>query len=463
MGAYRDYISEDADMQTMMFRYSVLVDVFNLCLPDDVKCSQVLSAEVRRKILKEPYSEQNDRLIMLYGMGIIDEETVKNVILFNKSDWLEDAIAVENRVRSNEERELESDSNTLSNIFTVCANSRKYPEISGVPFETIEKILASPYATAVNGFIHISKDLLKFMNESGIEFGFYDKEKDKMTTEKPEYIMQAAESEDYDIYSESSPIPFDYSALNCCLSVFGKNYASDFIAYVKENNIPYTDKFIFEYEKYLNEVKLCFDVKAYLKKRTICGDTINYFDYSHNVMSEGKLVKSTLKAEEDYTAQIHIETDEIYSENELEMLALKKYLSSRQPRENMIIEVYHCKKIRLYIYRDNTFNELTTDEEQLFRKQLFDFNEIWEVIKECSDTGNLRRTRETIIMSSEFMERIRPEWQIYAEQIIAEQFGRRKRNMIAATLNELKNAASKLSKPKNERDVGVAMMPPDND
>lgn len=205
-------------MQTMMFRYSVLVDVFNLCLPDDVKCSQVLSAEVRRKILKEPYSEQNDRLIMLFGMGIIDEETVKNVILFNKADWLEDAIAVENRVRSNEERELESDSNTLSNIFTVCANSRKYPEISGVPFETIEKILASPYATAINGFIHISRELLKFMNESGIEFGFYDEEKDKMTTEKPEYIMQAAESEDYDIYSESSPIPFDYSALNCCLS-----------------------------------------------------------------------------------------------------------------------------------------------------------------------------------------------------------------------------------------------------
>ena len=463
MGAYRDYISEDADMQTMIFRYSVLVDAFNAHLPDDVKCSQSLSADVRKKILKEPYSEQNDRLIMLFGMGIVDEETVKNVILFNKSDWLEDAIALENKVRRNEEREIDSDNGNLSKIFTVCANSRKYSEISDIPFEIIEKILTSPYAAAVNGFIHISQELLKFMNDAGIRFGFYDQERDEMAAENPEYIAQAADSEQYDIYSETAPIPFDYAALNCCLSVFGKNYASDFMEYVKENNIPYTDEFISEYEKYLNDVKLCFDIKAYLKKRTICGDTINYFDYSHNVMNEGKLVKATLEAEEDYTAQIHIESDEIYSENELEMLALKKYLSSRQPRENMIIEVYHCRKIRLYIYRDNSFNELASDAEELFRKQLFDFNEIWSVIKECSDSGSLRRTKETIIMSSDFMEQIRPEWRKYAEQIIAEQFGRRKRNMIAATLNELKNAATKLSKPKPERDVGAAMLPSDKD
>lgn len=462
MGAYRDYISEDADMQTMIFRYSVLVDAFNARLPDDVKCSQILSSEVRKKILKEPYSEQNDRLIMLFGMGIIDEETVKNVILFNKSDWLEDAIALENKVRSNEERELDSDNNRLSEIFTVCANSRKYSEISGVPFETVEKMLASPYVEAVNGFIHIHKDLLSFMNDAGIKFGFYDQEKDEMVAENPDYITQAAESEQYDIYSETTPIPFDYAALNCCLSVFGKNYSSDFMTYVKENSIPYTDEFAAEYEKYLNDVKLCFDIKAYLKKRTICGDMINYFDYSHNVMSEGKLVKATLEAEEDYTAQIHIESEEVFSEKELEILALKKYLSSRQPRDNMIIEVYHCQKMRLYIYRGNSFDELSSDEEELFRKQLFDFNMIWSVIKECSDSGSLRRTKETIIMASEFMERIRPEWRSYAEQIIAEQFGRRKRNMIAATLNELKNAATKLSKPKTERDVGAAMLPSDN-
>lgn len=461
MGAYRDYISEDADMQTMLFRYSIMVDVFNARLPNDVKCSQTLSPDVSRKILKEPYSEQNDRLIMLFGMGIIDEETVKNIILFNKSDWLEDAISLENMVRRNEEREIESDNKRLSAIFTVCANSRKYPEILGVSFEMVERILDSPYVEAVNGFIRSEKGLLSFMCNAGIEFGYYDSDKDLMVLEDPNYIIQAAESAEYDVNSENAPIPFDYLALNCCLDVYGKNYASDFMLYANESNIPYNDSFKLEYQKYISEVKLCFDIKAYIKKRSICGDTVNYFDYSHNVMSDGKL-HSTLEAEANYSALIHIDTDEVYSENELEAIALKKYLSSHQPIDKMIIEVYHCKKIKLYIYRDTKFEEFSAENEALFRKQLFDFDEIWSVIKECSNSGKLLRKGDTIVMSSEFGERIRPEWYVYAENIVADQFGRRKRNMIAATLNELKNAAKKLTRQTSEREAGAAILPDNN-
>lgn len=462
MGAYRDYISEDADMQTMIFRYSVLVDVFKARLPNDVKCSQTLSSEISKKLLKEPYSEQNDRLIMLFGMGIIDEETVKNVILFNKSNWLEDAISLENLVRRNEEREIESDNKKLSAIFTVCANSRKYQEILGVPFETVEKISASSYISTVNGFIRVEKSLLSFMCNAGIEFGYYDSDNDSMVSENPEYIKQAADSTEYDINSENAPIPFDYLALNCCLDIYGKKYASDFMLYSQENNIPYSDSFKTEYENYISEVKLCFDVKAYIKKRSICGNIVNYFDYAHNVMNDGKLVNATLEAEADYSAKIHIDTDEVLSENELETMAIKKYLSSRQPREDMVIEVYHCKKIHLYVYRGNIFEQLTAENESLFRKQLFDFNEIWAVIKECSDSGKLLRTKDTIVMSSEFMERIRPEWYIYAENIITDQFGKRKRNMIAATLNELKNAAKRFTNQKPEREAGATILPDNN-
>lgn len=462
MGVYRDYISEDADMQTMLFRYSVMVDVFGARLPENMKCSQTLSADIRKKILKEPYSEQNDRLIMLFGMGIVDEETVKNLILFNKSDWLEDAISLENRVRRDEEREIETDNNMLSAVFTVCANSRKYPEISGVDFETVEKILTSPYVLAVNGFIRTEKNLLSFMNNAGIEFGYYDRDTDKMRVEIPDYISKAADSEGYDINSDIAPIPFNYPALNCCLAVFGKKYAADFMDYAQENDIPYSDNFKSEYEKYLNDVKLCFDIKAYIKKRDICGDTVNYFDYSHNVMTDGRLVNSTLEAEDDYSAQIRIDTDEVYSEKELETLALKKYLSSHQPMDKMIIEVYHCKKIQLYIYQNNNFEEFTVEDEKIFRKQLFDFNEIWAIIKECSDSGKLLRKGDTIVMSSEFCERIRPEWLIYAEKIVIDQYGRRKRNMIAATLNELKNAAKKIVQPAQERKQSVSILSENN-
>ncbi len=450
MGAYRDYISEDADMQTMIFRYSVLVDVFGARLPNELKCENKLSDELKKKILRKPYSEQINRLIMLFGMGIVDEETVKNVILFNEADWLEDAVSLENRVRYDEEREIDSDKKILNSIFTVCANSRKYPEINGVSFETAEKILASPYTSAVNGFIHIDKDLLSFMNKSEIAFGFYDKDVDSMYTETADNVSQAAALEDYDINSETVPIPFDYAALNCCLDVYGKKYAEDFMSYALENNIPFSDDFYAEYEKYINDVKLCFDIKAYVRKRNICGDTVNYFDYAHNVMTDGKLI-STLEAENNYSCVIRIDTNDVYSEKELEERAFKKYLQSHQPLENMVFEVYHCKKIKLYIFRSGSFEVLAAENEDIFRKQLFDFDEIWAVIKACSDSGKLLRKDDTIVMSSEFIECIRPEWYCYAERIIADQYGRRKRNMIAATLNELRGAADEFKKKLAEK------------
>ena len=88
MGKYRDYISDEADMQTMLFRYSIMVDVFNARLPDELKCDCQLSDDLKKKILRQPYSEQNDRLILLFGMGIIGETTLKELVLHNKTDFL---------------------------------------------------------------------------------------------------------------------------------------------------------------------------------------------------------------------------------------------------------------------------------------------------------------------------------------------------------------------------------------
>ena len=92
MGIYRDYISDDADMQTMLFRYSIMVDVFNAKLPDELKCERKISDDLKRKILRQQYSEQNDRLILLFGMGIIGEATLKELVLHNKTDFLSDVI-----------------------------------------------------------------------------------------------------------------------------------------------------------------------------------------------------------------------------------------------------------------------------------------------------------------------------------------------------------------------------------
>ena len=88
MGAYRDYISEDADMQTMLFRYSIMVDVFNARLPQELVCKNKLDDELKKKILRKPYTEQIDRLIFLYGVGVLNTEAIKSLVLHNDSDFL---------------------------------------------------------------------------------------------------------------------------------------------------------------------------------------------------------------------------------------------------------------------------------------------------------------------------------------------------------------------------------------
>lgn len=109
MGVYRDYISDDTDMQTMLFRYSIMVDVFNAHLPAELKCQYHLSDDLKKKILRQPYSEQVDRLILLFGMGVIGENTLKELVLHNKADFLSDVIELEAQIRADEGKNDESE------------------------------------------------------------------------------------------------------------------------------------------------------------------------------------------------------------------------------------------------------------------------------------------------------------------------------------------------------------------
>ena len=97
MGVYRDYISDDTDMQTMLFRYSIMVDVFNAHLPAELKCQYHLSDDLKKKILRQPYSEQVDRLILLFGMGVIGENTLKELVLHNKQIFFQMLLSLKPR------------------------------------------------------------------------------------------------------------------------------------------------------------------------------------------------------------------------------------------------------------------------------------------------------------------------------------------------------------------------------
>lgn len=457
MGKYRDYISDDADMQTMLFRYSIMVDVFNAKLPDELKCERKISDDLKRKILRQQYSEQNDRLILLFGMGIIGEATLKELVLHNKTDFLSDVINLEDRVRADEDKdEAEKLSyETLEQIILLCANSKKFDEFSSLSFEQAEKLIANSHIHIENGFVKCDKDMAMLINEVGGQMGYYDENSDSIFVEKPEYVA-AALADNYDVSSETAPIVIDYKALLCYSYVYDLLYGREFIKYACNNHIPYDENYIDEYEKYLKKVKLTFNIKAYTKKRSICGNRVNYFDYAFNTVENNELVQSSLNADEEYSAEIMLDIDEIYTDDELTLKALNKYKNTRQLIDKTVIEVIHGNEIRLYIYAESSFKVINNAE---FRNQLFDFNKIWSIIQLCSRDGSLRRVNKVITIPQKYLDEIEPCQREYAERMISEQYSRmlrnKRNNPLVQSLNDLKAVAEQnmevIQKEKEEK------------
>ena len=458
MGAYRDYISEDADMQTMLFRYSIMVDVFNARLPQELVCKNKLDDELKKKILRRPYTEQIDRLIFLYGIGIIEEEALKNLVLHNDSDFLSDVLALEDKVRENEGAD-EADImpyEQLQKVILLCANSKKYDDLSAISFnEALEIISSSHIFITPDGFIRCDKDLTEFLNDMDVPFGFYDTDSDSIQAEQPQYIS-AAISDGYDILSDKSPIILRTYSLLYYLKVYDKLYGKDFITYAAEIGLPFDESYSNEYEKYLSNVKLCFDFKAYPRKREICGNKVNYYDYAVNSIEENKLVSSELNAADDYSVSLRLDVDEPLQDSELVEKALRKYRTSRQLIDDMIIEVTHAGKTDIYIHKNGNLSIVDVAE---FRRQLFDFNKIWGIIQMCSREKKIKRNGDVITLPQEFMDEIAPEQREYANNMIKEQYRllmqKRQDNKHLQTLNDIRAAASanlkKIAEEKAEK------------
>lgn len=451
MGIYRDYIPEEADMQTMFFRYAIMVDVFNARLPSELSCKQRLDDDLKKKIMRKPYSEQNDRLIFLYGVGVLNEEIIRSLILHNDSDFLSDIIALEDEVRKNEGAD-ESDVlpyDQLQKILLLCANSKKYDDLSAVNFNEVLEIISSSHIVITDdGFLRCDRDFTDFLNGIGEPFGFYDKDSDDVRIEQSQFIS-AAVSDSYDILSDKSPIAIDYAHILYFLKVYDKLYGKDFIKYASENGLPFDEEYSSKYENYLSDVKLCFDFKAYPRKHEICGNKVNHYDYAVNSFEENKLV-SSLNATDDYSVSLRLDVDEPLVDSELIEKALRKYRSSRQLIDDMVIEATHAGKTDIYIYKNGSISVVDTSE---FHKQLFDFNKIWGIIQLCSREKKIKRNGDVITLPQEYMDEIAPDQREYAINMIKEQYmllmKKRQDNKHLQTLNDIRAAASENMKKIN--------------
>lgn len=453
INAYK-YAGKSGMIYTMLFRYAVISSVWGMEIPKDIDLKR-FSDEAVNILKAESHSELTDRLIFLYGAGVISEETAVSLIKANKADFYEDIAEAENAVIAGIDKNAEDTLpyGQIENILLCAANSKKYPEIQPVSFAEAQIIAGLPHIVLVKGFAKIKdRDFYEFLVKFGEAFGTVTNDDTVRIEETTENLLECEDVKNGEINSVYYPFAVNLRKIMRYAAVFDKLYGREFISFAKENSLPVDERFESRYEEYVRKFKLHFTVKSYSRKRYICGDKTNWFDYA--VTSEAN-VSDNIPA--DYIKEIDIEISEKCSDEELVNKAVEKFRGIVALPENAVIEVFHGTKKYLYILKNSGLTILDNDK---FHTLLFNFNKIWSIIQLCSRSRQIKVVDGKITIPKTLMNEIAQNDREYAERIIKEQYSRmleqRKNNKLIQTLAEIKAAAEAERTKMNEKQAAEA-------
>lgn len=440
-----DKIGTDESIITTVYRYAIIAKIFGVKIDDDI---QLLPEKTINDIRVEDYNPGIDKLAVLFGAGFIDEKTF-GYIARNSASYFDDVTAAEEKIISQNgfDEEDKYTPNMIRNAILCAVNSKKYPQMQIVTFEEALSAAELPHAAVRDGFLKIKdKEFFRFLVEIGEPIGYITKS-DEIYIEAAENLFLLSDEDDFEPLADSSP--FVINALNVIRisKHYDKLYGKDFILYAKQEDLPITAE---NYNTYLENIKLTFDIRSYARKRNICGATANWFDYSDTKSNSEDLPY-------DYEKTIRLDVSENYDEAELLKKAVDKFRSIYTLSDKTMIEIFHASEKKLYLVSGEDLLSVNSD---TFHRQLFDFNKIWGIIQECSRNGGLRRQGDRIIIPQEMWEEIAPEEREYADRLIRAQYAiiceRRKSNKILQSLGELKAAAAAEKSRKEAEDKEAA-------
>lgn len=436
-----EYVGQYGDINTMIFRYKVLSELYGAELPEDLKIN-TLTDDTKDRIGAEEHKETADRVLFMFGAGIIDEDTVLTLIVDNKADYYDDVCAAERKAISddaeNEEDRLPYE--LIQDVLLCAVKSKKYAAFQTVSFDEAAKLAGLHHVRLVNGTAKVVDfAYYKFLVELGEKFGYHNTKNDTIVIdEKAENLLGDENVINGEINSEFYPFALNLKNLLYYSRVWDKMYGKEFIIYAKDNSIPVDENFSGRYEEYVRNTKLHFRLKRFVRKRNICGDRINWFDYAAASNTE---VTNNLYA--DMELEINLQITEDYTNEELVQKALSKYLKDYPLENGTVLELFHDKEKYLYVFKKSSLVPLDDKE---FHKLLFDFNKIWGIIQECSRNRKIKKVRDKIVIPNDMWNEITPQEREYAERLIQEQYIRKveklKHNKLLQTLSDLNAAAA---------------------
>lgn len=435
-----------------------------------------------KKIAQAPYSDALAHLLIMFGAGYFSFDNLSSIAR-EASNYKDEIYAAEDFIikQANLDEKEQVSEHIIQNILLCTINSKKYSEIQPIGFDTARQLCENKHTVILNGFVFVKdRSLLTllvhveelmghfvggqmkvvtagqvindFTDNKSIEDKLFPKiiNSEETTPGSDKAKEKEADILDNDIMPE---IPFLLNINNVYYinQLYEKPYAVEFILYAKANGIPFDDNFVNEYSAYIHRNKRQFTVAAISRKREICGDDINWFDYGTTKYADKQIIidnKFDLTEHIDLSGDIP--DDKNLSDEELSVRAVDTFLENKTLPDKTVIEVTFSGKKILYLLIEGKIAK-TLDSEK-FRKIPFDYNNVWTTVMEWSRSKLIQKKGNSIVVPISELQKLPENDREYAKRMIAEQYSLKKSsNKMLQKLSDLKNYANKEMKVKEQQ------------
>lgn len=464
------YCASNEKVLSALWRAAFIAKICSIEIPNDIEVKTASQNEVAN-ISAEPFSEALAHLFIMYGAGYISFEKLESIA--RDADKFEDEIlSAENFIieqSSKDEKERVSE-DIIQRILLCTINSKKYPEIQTVGFDTARKLCESTHTVIHNGFVFVRDVgfLTQLLNADEPMGSFTQKNTIKISGKEQiinDFKDNSIIEKSLNVPENEMPdMPFVINLNNTFYiqQIYDRPYAVEFIHYAKDSGIPFDENFVNEYTAFVRRNKRQFTVSAISRKREICGDEINWFDYGTTRYADKKiLIDSKFDLTEHIDLSDKISDDADISDEELAERAVERFLEHKHFPDKTVLEITFCGKKILWLLVDGKPADTLNSEK--FRKIPFDYNNVWTTVMEWSRSKLIQKKGNSIVVPDSEMQKLDEKDRKYAERMIEEQYSLKKgSNKMLQKLSELKSYADKQftikgqqQELKNGREAGI--------
>lgn len=437
-------MGRDYNVTTAMYRFAVVSRVWGVPLNDEVN---VLNAGNRSVIESCHMTETLERLLFLYGAGIIDFTVITELVYMGAedvdiSDVLEDAERLI-ITQIKEYNEVRIGKDIFTKIFLLCAAARKFMPDESLTFDEARSLCGSSTVKIVDNFVRVTdRRLLELMMSNNEPFGYFDRVNHRITTEDKENILTNDDVSAGNDEGKYYPVSLKPRRVLFYDEISKLLYGADFLEYSIKLGYGLGEDYKERYDKYIRRIKCLFNIRVYHRRRRVCGETYNIFDYVTNVNNTSEKPAKDI--------EIELIPDKEKTTDELIHEALVRFCSKEPVQNETILEVRNQGKIYLFVVCGDTFKPVDSE---TFHRRLFDYEKLWGIIHEYTMEHSIAVRDGCVEVPVELMKKFTDEEKPYAEALVKEQYARQSEQgskKIISTLSVLISGAEEEFKKKEE-------------